>query len=71
MHIITVQMPDFVKVFPNYSTAKTAPAGKTWNNFNSVDISRAKNLFSMKTVDDFTIHMQNVILADFMQQRCN
>ena len=24
---IVLQMPDFVKIFPNYSTAKTAPAG--------------------------------------------
>ena len=24
---VVLQMPDFVKIFPNYSTAKTAPAG--------------------------------------------
>ena len=30
--MLIIQMPDFVKTFPNYNTSKTAPAGRIWNN---------------------------------------
>ena len=83
---VVLQMPDFVKIFPNYSTAKTAPAGEwmKWTvhcqHFSTLKTDKqlqeslliANHLnFSRKKDSGIAIQIYKELLFRFLQYSCH